>query len=67
MHAEHPSIHDGAETQIVEHVTAVSPDVARSVLSLTLVVKAVNLRDLARFMIPPDERDPVRVPDFEEQ
>lgn len=64
---ENPPVDDSSEGQEIKHVGAVSPHVARSVLPLALVVEAVHLRDLARLVVPPDQRDAVRIPNFEDQ
>ena len=65
MYAEHPSIHHCAQTQVIKHVTAISPNIARAIFPLTFVVKAVDLSDLPRFMVAPDKGDPVRIADFD--
>jgi hypothetical protein len=65
MHAEHPPINHRAQTQIVKHVAAIPPHVARSVFALTLVVEPVNLGDLAGLVVAPNEGDAVWISDFE--
>ena len=40
------------------------PNVNASVFPHTLIVESINLRDLARFMIAPDQRDSIGVADF---
>lgn len=65
MHAEYPSIHYRRQSQVVEHFTAVPPDVGAAVLSLTLVVETVHLGDLPRLMVPSNEGDAIGVADFE--
>lgn len=67
MHAKDLSIDDRPQRKVVKHVAAVPPNVGAPVLALTLVVEAVNLRDLARLVVAPDEGDPVGVADFEQQ
>ena len=56
---------EGAEGEVVEDVAAVAPDVCAAVLAQTLVVEAIDGRDLARLVVPADQRQPVRVADFE--
>lgn len=65
MHAKHPAIHHRAQTQIVKHVAAVPPHVARAVFALTLVVETVDLGDLPGLVVAADEGDAVWISDFE--
>jgi hypothetical protein len=67
MNAEYPPIYDCAETQIVKHIAAISPDVPRPIFPLAFVVKSVHLGDLARFMIAANESDSVWITDLEEK
>lgn len=67
MNAKHTAIHDGTQSEIIEYLTAPPPDVVASVLPLTLVVEAVDLCDLSRFMIPADEGDSFWVANFESE
>lgn len=67
MHAKHPPVHNRPQTQVIKHVTAIPPDVYAPVFALTFVVEAVDLGDLAGFVITPDEGYPVGVADFEEE
>ena len=59
------SVDDGREAEIVKDLRAVPPDGDGAELSEALVVKAVDLRDLARLVVAPDERDAVRISHFE--
>lgn len=54
MHAKDPSIDDSSQTQIIEYIAAIPPDVCAPKLALTLVVETVDLGDLSRFVIAPD-------------
>ena len=67
MNAKHTTIHDGTQSEIIEYLTAPSPDVIASVLPLTLVVEAVDLCDLSRFVVPADEGDSFWVANFESE
>lgn len=64
MHAKDTPINDSSESEVVEDLAAVAPDVRGAVLALALVEEAVHLRDLPRLVVPPDERDPVGVAYF---
>lgn len=55
------AIDDGREGQVVEDLGAVSPHGDRAVLAEALVVEAVDLGDLPRLVVPPDQRYPVWV------
>ena len=46
MNAEHTAIHDRSQREIIKYLAAPPPDVAASVLALTLVVKPIHLGDL---------------------
>jgi hypothetical protein len=65
VHAEHTTVDERSEREIVEDLTAPPPDVRRAVLPEALVVEAVNLRDLPALVVPPDERDTVRISDLQ--
>jgi hypothetical protein len=67
VHAEHPPIYDGTKAEVIEHLTAIPPNIAASVLSLAFVVEAINLRDLARLVIPSDKCDAIWVANFENE
>ena len=67
MDAEHPPIHHRSQTQIIKHVTAVPPHVHAPVLPLALVVESVDLGDLARLVVPSNERESIWIADFESQ
>ena len=51
MKTEDLVLDDGSQREIVEQVSEGSPDVGRTVLAHALVVKAVDLCNLARFVI----------------
>jgi hypothetical protein len=66
VNTEHTPIDDGTQGQVVEHLTAPSPDAApRPVLALTLVVEAVDLRYLPRLVVAADEVHAVGIAHFE--
>jgi len=67
MYTEYPSIHHSAQAQVIENITTISPNIARPIFPLTLVVKAVNLGDLSGLVITSDQGDSVGIPDFEEK
>mmetsp|Transcript_3559 Transcript_3559/g.6806 ORF Transcript_3559/g.6806 Transcript_3559/m.6806 type:complete len:278 (+) Transcript_3559:505-1338(+) len=67
VHAEHRVVDDGGEAEAVEDVDAKLPHVGVAVLLEALVVKAVDLRDLAALVVAADERHALRVPHFERE
>ena len=67
VYAKDLAVDDGAQAQVVEDLGAVTPHGDRAVFAQTLVVKAVDLRDLPRLVIAPDERDAIRITNFQGQ
>jgi hypothetical protein len=61
VYAEHFTVDDGCKNEEIKHMTAGFPDRGIAVLLLALLVKAVDLCDLSRFMVSSDEDDSVRV------
>lgn len=59
--AEDLVVDQGCEGEVVEQVREVLPHVGVAVLAQALVVKAVDLRDLPRLVVPPQDRDALRV------
>lgn len=64
MHAKHASVDNRPEREIVKHITAIPPHIPAPILSLTLVIEAIHLGDLAGFVVSPDEGDAIWVSDF---
>lgn len=67
MHAKNTIINDCRKTQIVKYLTAVSPNINRAVLSQAFVIEAIDLSDLARFMVPSDKSEAIRIADLQHQ
>eukprot|EP01051_Picozoa_sp_SAG22_P003792 SAG22_NODE_188_length_15821_cov_38.313319_28_plen_90_part_00 len=64
MHAEDSAVDQRRQRQHVEHVAAQPPDLGRPVLPEALVVEPVDGGDLSALVVPPDQRDVVRVLDL---
>lgn len=64
MNTKHASVHDRRQSEVVEHLAAIPPDVRGAVLSLALVVESVHLRDLPRLVVPANEGDAVWISNF---
>ena len=56
---------EGGKREVVEEVGEVSPYVRVPVLAETLVVEAVYLRNLSRFVVAPKNGDPITVAELE--
>jgi hypothetical protein len=57
----HLGLDEGGEGEEVEEIGEVAPHVRVAVFAQTLVVEAVNLRDLSTFVVPSEDGDPVAV------
>ena len=57
MHAEDPTVDDRTEREIVEHLAAPAPDVGGAVLALAFVVEAIDLGDLAGFVVSSEDEE----------
>jgi len=66
MHTENTPINCRCQWQEVEQVCELLPDNETAVFALALDLKAVDLRDLARFVISAQQEEPVRVSEFEQ-
>ena len=65
MHAKDSAVNHSSKREVVKDLATPPPDIAAPVLALALVVEAVHLRYLTRFMVATDERHSFWVPDFE--
>ena len=61
VHAEDLVVDHRRQTEVVEDLGAVAPHVHRAVLPQTLVVEAVDLRDLPRLVVAADEGNAVGI------
>lgn len=64
MDAEDAIVDDGGEREVIEDVSAVSPNIERAVLPQTFIVKSVDLGDLPALVVSPDQRDQIGIADF---
>ena len=62
MDAKHFLVDQSSQREEIEYFSAVAPHIDRPVLAQTFVVKAVDLRDLAAFVVASDQRDVLWVP-----
>jgi hypothetical protein len=65
MQTENLIFNDSSQGQVVEEVSQEFPNICVAILSHALVVKAINLGDLARFMVTSQNADSVSVANFE--
>lgn len=54
MHTKDLLLNHCSQAYVVEDVCAISPNVERSVLAQTFIVKPVDLGDLPRLVVPPN-------------
>jgi hypothetical protein len=65
VEAEDLVVDKGSEGEVIEKVCEVFPYVGVTVLSETLVVKSIDLSDLAGFVVAAEDCDALGVSDFE--
>jgi len=53
---------EGSEGEVVEQIGEVPPNISVSVLPQAFIVETVDLGDLARFVVAPEDGDSVAVP-----
>jgi len=58
-------VDEGGERKVVEQICEKFPYVGVSVLTETFIVEAIDLGDLAGFVVPTEDRDALGVSDFE--
>ena len=65
MEAEDLVVDEGSEGEVVEKVCEVFPYVRIAILSEALIVEAIDLGDLAGFVVATEDCDALRVSNFE--
>lgn len=65
MYTENSAVHDRTKRKIIKYLATPPPHIRRAVFALTLVVKAVDLRNLSRFVVASDEGDTFGVAYFQ--
>ena len=65
MEAENLFLNYPRQWQVIKKFCEAFPNIRVAVLSQTLIVKAINLSDLPRLMIPSKNRYAIWVPDFQ--
>jgi hypothetical protein len=61
MDAEDLVVDDSGQAEVIKNLSAVSPYIDGAVFTEALVIKAINLRNLTRFVVATNEGDSVRV------
>lgn len=61
MNTENLVINESRETEVVEDLSAVSPNIDGAILSKALVIKAIDLCDLTTLVVTTDQSDAVWV------
>lgn len=67
MDTKHTTIHNSTQRQIIKHFTTPSPYITTSIFTLTFIVKAINLSNLAGLVVSSNKRDAVGIADFESE
>jgi hypothetical protein len=65
VEAEDLVVDEGGQGEVIEEVSEVLPYAGVAILAETFIVEAVDLRDLAGFVISTEDRDSLGVSDFE--
>lgn len=65
MNAEYSIIHNRSQSQVVENLAAISPNVDGSVLPQAFVVKPVHLGNLPALVVPPNKGHSIWVSDLQ--
>lgn len=65
VEAEYLVVDEGGKREVVEEVGEVLPNVGIAVLSEALIVEAIDLRDLAGFVVATEDGDSLGVADLE--
>lgn len=65
MEAEDLVVDEGGKGEVIEEVGEVLPNVCVAVFSQAFVVEPVYLCDLARLVVAAENRDALRITDFE--
>jgi len=65
MQTEYTIGNNGRHWKVIKGVSEMFPHVGVSVLSKALVVKAIDLSNLATFVVSPEDRNTVSVSDFQ--
>ena len=64
MNTKNAIVYNSSQRQVIEYISAVSPDVQRAVLPKTFIVKSINLSDLSAFVVASDESDQIGIAHF---
>lgn len=67
MHTQYLIINDSSKREVVKDISTVLPDIKTSILPETLIIEPINLSDLSRLMISPDQKELTFVPDLKDQ
>lgn len=65
MKTEKLIFHNCREWQIIKKLCETFPDTGIPILSAAFIIETVDLGNLPRFMVAPQDGDPVFMPDFE--
>ena len=66
MQTEDLVLHNCCDWEVIKEVSKVTPDVSTSILSVALIIEAIDLCDLSTFVIASKNSNPVGEPNFEQ-
>lgn len=64
MNTKNAVVYNSSQRQVIEYVSAVSPNVQRAVLSKTFIIESINLSYLSAFVVASDESDQIGIAHF---
>lgn len=65
MYTQYFVVNDGCQSETVEYISAVLPDIQRAILPQTFIIEAIHLGYLAGLMVSSDEGYPWSVSDLQ--
>ena len=66
MQTEDLVLHNCCDWEVIKEVSKVTPDVSTSILSVALIIEAIDLCDLSTLVIASKNSNPVGEPNFEQ-
>ena len=67
MYTENPIINNSSKRQKIEYFCAKPPNINRSILPQTLIIKSINLSNLSTLMISPNQSNLIPIPNLQRQ
>ena len=64
MNTQNPILNNGRKRQQIKNFRAILPNIKTAILPQALIIKAINLRNLPRLMIAPQQKKLIPIPNF---